>query len=200
MLSQLTNEQSRLNIGRAEAHERLRGVLFGPDDQQTCIFVTLTEAAKSDPRALVGRGILGRERGFLLDVAEKSGVRAPRPPPALPGFLAGLVAKDDFVNDGPMLRLGGPPVDNAAIDEEGQITLVRLLGLSLAVGLGLSWLCFRSINITIMVFLVGGFSAVTSVGIIYWTGSQLDAVLMSMPSLRICAGDFRCRACRELLS
>ena len=71
---------------------------------------------------------------------------------------------------------------NAAIDEEGQITLARLLGLSLAVGLGLSWICFRSVNITIMVFLVGGISAVASVGIVYWTGSQLDAVLMSMPS------------------
>lgn len=183
VLSQLTNVESKLNISKGEALERLRGVLFGPDDQQTCIVVTLTEAAKSDPRALVGRGMLGRERGFLLEVAEKSGVRAPRPPPALPGFLARFLPQDDVVEDGPMLRLGGPPVDNAAIDEEGQITLVRLLGLSLAVGLGLSWICFRSINITIMVFLVGGFSAVTSVGIIYWTGSQLDAVLMSMPSL-----------------
>ena len=182
VICQLTNEESKLNIGMAEAHDRLRGVLFGPDDKQTCIVVTLTDEAKSDPRALVGRGMLGRERGFLLDVAEKSGVQAPRPPSALPGFLAAAEDVQDEA-EGPLLRLGGPPVDNAAIDEEGQITLVRLLGLSLAVGLGLSWICFRSINITIVVFLVGGFSAVTSVGIIYWTGSQLDAVLMSMPSL-----------------
>ena len=182
VLSQLTSDDRR-GIGMVEAHERLRGVLFGPDDKQTCIVVTLTDAAKEDPRGLVGRGMLGRERGFLLDVAEKSGVQAPRPPPALPGFLAGLVADAEVPSDEPMLRMGGPPVDNAAIDEEGQITLARLLGLSLAVGLGLSWLCFRSVNITVMVFLVGGFSAVTSVGIIYWTGSQLDAVLMSMPSL-----------------
>ncbi len=180
VLSQLT--ESKIGIDRTEAHERLRGVLFGSDDEQTCIVVTLTDAAKEDPRALVGRGILGRERGFLLDVADEAGVQAPRPPPSLPGIFAGLFPAEEVSAD-PMLRLGGPPVDNAAIDEEGQITLVRLLGLSLAVGLGLSWLCFRSINITIMVFLVGGFSAIVSVGIIYWTGSQLDAVLMSMPSL-----------------
>ena len=182
VLKQMTSEESQLDIGMAEARDRLRGVFFGPDDEQTCIVITLTEAAKSDPRGLVGRGMLGRERGVLLDIAEKAGVQAPRPPPALPSFLAGLFEQED-ADDRPMLRLGGPPVDNAAIDEEGQITLARLLGLSLAVGLGLSWICFRSINITIMVFLVGGFSAVTSVGIIYWTGSQLDAVLMSMPSL-----------------
>ena len=184
VLSQMTNEDSQIGIDKEEAHKRLRGVLFGPDDEQTCIVVTLTEAAKEDPRGLVGRGMLGRERGFLLEAAEKAGVQAPRPPPAAPGFLAGLFTDEDASkSDEPMLRLGGPPVDNAAIDEEGQITLARLLGLSLAVGIGLSWLCFRSVNITIMVFLVGGFSAVTSVGIIYWTGSQLDAVLMSMPSL-----------------
>ena len=181
VLNQLTS--GKLGLDRDEAHERLRGVLFGDDDEHTCIVVTLTDAAKDDPRALVGRGMLGRERGFLLDVAEEAGVQPPIPPPALPGFLVGLFGDEPEVSGDPMLRMGGPPVDNAAIDEEGQVTLARLLGLSLAVGLGLSWLCFRSINITVMVFLVGGFSAVTSVGIIYWTGSQLDAVLMSMPSL-----------------
>jgi len=180
VLRQLTESG---NISVEQAHERLRGVLFGPDDKQTCILVTLTEAAKRDPRALVGRGMLGKPRGIMLDIAEASGVQTPRPPPALPAFLANLVASSDAPSSDPMLRLGGPPVDNSAIDEEGQITLVRLLGLSLAVGLGLSWLCFRSINITIIVFMVGGISAVTSVGIVFWTGSQLDAVLMSMPSL-----------------
>lgn len=181
VLSQLTG--GKLNISREEAHERLRGILFGPDDKQTCIVVTLTAAAKRDPRAVVGRGMLGKPRGTLLDLAEAAGIQVPRPPPAMPGFLAKLFDSEQPVSDDPMLRLGGPTVDNAAIDEEGQITLARLLGLSLAVGLGLSWLCFRSLNITIMVFLVGGISAVASVGIVYWTGSQLDAVLMSMPSL-----------------
>ena len=179
-LSQLTSG----SISSELAHERLRGVMFGPDDEQTCIIVTLTDAAKNDPRGLVGRGLLGKPRGVLLDIAEASGVQAPRPPPALPGFIASLFGKGaEEKNTDPMLRLAGPPVDNAAIDEEGQITLARLLGLSLAVGLGLSWICFRSLNITIMVFLVGGISAVSSVGLVYWTGSQLDAVLMSMPSL-----------------
>ncbi len=33
-----------------------------------------------------------------------------------------------------MIRLGGPPVDNVAIDEEGQATLVRLAGISALLG------------------------------------------------------------------
>lgn len=184
LLSEMTHADGQLNISRESAHERLRGVVFGPDDKQTCVIVTLTEAAKSDPRALVGRGILGKRRGVLLNIAEEAGIQPPAPPPAVPTFIASWFPRDEGeTSSAPLLRLGGPPVDNAAIDEEGQITLVRLLGLSLAVGLGLSWVCFRSVNITIMVFLVGGISAVTSVGIVYWTGSQLDAVLMSMPSL-----------------
>ncbi len=183
VLSQLTNPDGKTSMTSEEAHERLRGVFFGADDEQTCIVVNLTEAGKSNPRALVGRGLMGRQRGALLDVAEKAGIQPPKPPPALPGVIAEFMGVEPEVDERPMLRLGGPPVDNAAIDEEGQITLARLLGLSLAVGLGLSWICFRSVNITLMVFLVGGLSAVTSVGIVYWTGSQLDAVLMSMPSL-----------------
>lgn len=182
ILSEMTRTDGSLKIEPQEAHDRLRGVLFGADDRQTCIVVTLTEAGKADPRALLGRGMLGKPRGTILDIAAESGIQAPKPPPAVPAFIAGLLPKDP-PSKLPMLRLAGPIVDNAAIDEEGQITLARLLGLSLAVGLGLSWLCFRSINITIMVFLVGGISAVTSVGIVHWTGSQLDAVLMSMPSL-----------------
>ncbi|MCA9171803.1 MAG: MMPL family transporter, partial [Planctomycetales bacterium] len=89
----------------------------------------------------------------------------------------------DAERTGPVIKLGGPSVDNVAIDEEGQITLVRLVGLSLLVGLGLSYFSFRSINVTIMVFLVGGLSALASLSFVYWGGTTVDAVLMSMPSL-----------------
>ncbi len=34
-----------------------------------------------------------------------------------------------------------------------------------------------------MVFMVGGISAITSLSIVWWTGSSVDAILMSMPSL-----------------
>ena len=83
----------------------------------------------------------------------------------------------------PPLRLGGPPVDNIAIDEEGTITLVRLVGYSILVGVLLSYLCFGSVKITIMVFIVGGASAMLSMAFVNWTNGHVDAILMSMPSL-----------------
>src|SRR5688572_4952357 len=80
------------------------------------------------------------------------------------------------------LHLGGPPVDNVAIDEEGSITLVNLVSISVVLGLVLAYLCFRSIPATIIVFFVGGIAAVWSVAVVGWSGSGVDAVLMSMPS------------------
>ncbi len=117
-----------------------------------------------------------------MELAAESGIHLPPQPTLLPPALSQLFpAPTD--PPAPQIKLGGPSVDNVAIDEEGQITLVRLVGFSLLVGLGLSWLSFRSINVTIMVFLVGGLSAVASLSFVYWSGSSVDAVLMSMPSL-----------------
>ena len=81
------------------------------------------------------------------------------------------------------VRFGGPPVDNVAIDEEGSVTLLRLVSLCAVLGLGLAYLCFRSLRITFMIFFVGGVAAVMSLGIVWWLGSAPDAVLMTMPAL-----------------
>ena len=130
---------------------------------QTAFVVTLSEAGKRQLDRIVGRPMLGKPRGQLLALAESCGVSA--------------------LGESPELRLGGPPVDNVAIDEEGSITLVRLLGFSLVLGVVLSYISFRSVVITIMVFLVGGISAIVSLSMVYWTGASVDAVLLSMPSL-----------------
>ncbi|HIF32580.1 MAG TPA: hypothetical protein EYQ75_13105 [Planctomycetaceae bacterium] len=129
---------------------------------QTAVLVYLSEAGKRDLSKVVGRPLMGKPRGRLLALAEECGVST---------------------GDDGDLHMGGPPIDNVAIDEEGTITLVRLVGFSVALGLTLSMICFRSINVTMMVFLVGGFSAVTSLSIVYWTGWSVDAILMTMPSL-----------------
>jgi len=81
------------------------------------------------------------------------------------------------------IRLGGPPVDNVAIDVEGERTLMRLAALSAIVGLGISMLCFRSVRLTLMVFWVALLSAGMGLSLVYFTGSNVDAILLSMPSL-----------------
>jgi uncharacterized protein len=107
--------------------------------------------------------MLGKPRGQLLALAQECSI---------------TVEGEDAE-----LRMGGPPVDNVAIDEEGTVTLFRLVGVCIVLGIGLSYICLRSLLVTFMVFLVGGISAIASVSIVYWTGWSVDAVLMSMPSL-----------------
>ncbi|MCA9123996.1 MAG: MMPL family transporter [Planctomycetales bacterium] len=139
-----------------------------PPPRQTCFIVTMSAAGKRDLARVIGRPILGKPPGRILDLAINE---------------CGITADD--------LKMGGPPVDNIAIDEEGTITLVRLVGYSAVIGISLSLLCFRSIKVTIMVFFVGGVSAVASLAIVFWSGSvpgmehlsSVDAVLMSMPAL-----------------
>ncbi len=152
-----------------------------PPPRMTCILLTLTDIAQSNLSAAIGRGLMGSPRGRLLQLAKESGL-SPAPPPSVapppfnrepPPVLAGM----------PPLRLGGSPVDNMAIDEEGTVTLVRLVGYSVLVGIVLSYLCFRSVKITVMVFVVGGSAAMLSMSVVGWTHGRVDAILMSMPSL-----------------
>jgi uncharacterized protein len=70
-----------------------------------------------------------------------------------------------------------------AIDEEGSVTLIRLIAMTMVLGIGLSLACFRSVSATIIVFFVGGISAVMTLAFMWWCGSTVDAIAMSMPAL-----------------
>jgi len=128
--------------------------------RQTCIVVSLNEPVIRELYRAVGRPMLGKPRGRILELAS---------------FEAGIVPSN--------LRLGGPPVDNVAIDEEGSITLFRLASLSGIIGISLAWLCFRSIKVTLMLFFIGVMAAFASLAIVYYSGFTMDAILMTMPSL-----------------
>lgn len=163
LLNELTNAPS--NVPYDLAKQRLIGTLIGPDGQQTCVVVTLSDKGSKSLRQAIGRGT---KRGPL---------KVGRPPGEL---FAGLAACGIT---GDMAHLGGPPIDNVAIDEEGERTLVRLAGLSLLLGLGLAWWSLRSIKLTAIVFVCGILSAALGLAMVWWTGNDMDAVLLSMPSL-----------------
>ncbi|MCA9192499.1 MAG: MMPL family transporter [Planctomycetales bacterium] len=149
--------------------------------RQTCVVITLTEVARRNLQRVIGRGMMGQPFGRVFQISQECGVQPPpRPttaPPPFSWFAKNLAATE------PVLHIGGPPVDNVAIDEEGTITLVRLIGYSIALGLGLSLLCLRSIKLMTMVFFVGGVSAMTSLSLVWWSNASVDAILLTMPSL-----------------
>jgi predicted RND superfamily exporter protein len=182
LLSDLTRPGGALDGDPDAALKRLNGWLYGPDGEQACIFVTLTERGRTNLHRIVGRGILGRPRGKVLEVGAESGLHAPPRPSLLPPPFNSWV-DSKIVAAGPVMRMGGPVCDNVAIDEEGQITLVRLVGLSCCIGLLVSWLSFRSLPVVFMLGFVGVVAACLSIAFVWWGGSRMDAVLMSMPSL-----------------
>lgn len=162
LLERLTAEP--LEIPYDEAVERLKGSLLSDDGKQTAIVVTLTEEALGDFRKAIGRGnekwrALHHPQGALFDAIDEIGI------------------------DKDSVHVGGPPVDNVAIDEEGEKTLIRLMGLSSLFGLFLAWRSLKSVKLTIMVFCCGVLSAAASLAAIWIMGDTTDAVVLAMPSL-----------------
>jgi predicted RND superfamily exporter protein len=151
-------------LGRIKATERLMGSLIGPDGKQTVIMANLTEVAAHNLRAAIGRPV------------KRFGLIKHEPSPFFKALTAAGITEDE-------VRLGGPPVDNNAIDEEGENSLVKLAGLAGLLGISLAYYSLRSVKMTIVVFACGVISAALSLAIVYWSGTSMDAILMSMPAL-----------------
>lgn len=163
VLQQVTAPPAGLSYKKAI--ERLQGALIGPDGRQTCILATLTEPSTLRTREVLGRPIQG-----------PLGLRKIKASPLF-AALAEVGIKESEV------RLGGPPIDNSAIDEEGERTLMRLALLSGAFGVGLAYWSLRSVRMTMVVFMCGLLSAAISLALVPLTGNSMDAILMSMPAL-----------------
>ena len=146
------------------ARERMVGSLLGPDRTQTCLVVTLSDDALNQFRKVLSRPVTG-----------PLGYKYP------PGVLFQAIRECGIDTDA--VHLGGPPVDNVAIDEEGERTLIRLATLSALFGLGLAWWSLRSVRLTAIVFTCGLLSASGGLAALWATGVKTDAIVLSMPAL-----------------
>ncbi len=93
------------------------------------------------------------------------------------------IAIDECAIPAAELHLGGPPVDNVAIDVAGQKSLNMLAGFAVAIGFVVSWVSLRDIKLVVIVIFAGIYSAILSLSIVWWAGSPVDAILFTMPSL-----------------
>lgn len=162
LINQLTSGQYPLTY--ADAIERLKGSVIGPDGRQTCVVVSLDPSTTAKLKPVLGH--------------EQKRIFRPNVPP---GVLRRLIAKAGI--EDPDLHMGGPPVDNISIDEEGERTLVRLAGFSGLLGIGLAWWSLRSLLLTGIVFFCAVVNAATALSIIHYTGQTVDAIVLTMPSL-----------------
>ena len=86
------------------------------------------------------------------------------------------------------VRMGGPPVDNVAISEEGEKTLFRLFIPAGIVGLSLAFWCLRSVRLTTMVFSAALYAGAISLAMVYYSGASMNAILLTMPAVVYVAG------------
>ena len=187
------DKKSPAYLSKEQILERLDGTLIGPaeidgvaikpEDRKTALIVTLTSGIKGNElRKVVAK---------IKELARECGIEPPLPPDdksvaqkAVDGvklFFYELFNERYVSTSG--IILGGPPIDNVAIDYEGSRTLTRLAGLCGAIGLIIAYLCLRSFTMTFIVFGVGILSAGISLAMVWFTGSHCDAILLSMPAL-----------------
>lgn len=155
------------------AQRNSQGNLLGPDARTTCLAVNLTPVAMNDGRTM--RAAVSR----IVEIAETQCDIQP--------------AK---------IHMGGPPVDNVAIDVEGQRMLVRMAMAAGLVGVGLCMWRLRSVQLTALVMAVGAAAAGLSLAIVFYFGAfevlglglaqprmgMLDAVLTALPAIAYVLG------------
>ena len=176
VLEQLTSPPH--NLAYREAVQRVEGVLVGPpqrdaqgsslgdDSRATCLWVRLTPAAAQDERTT--RAALS----LIGEIAETTcGVRQDT------------------------IHMAGPLVEDVAMDDESQGTLVRLTPLAGLVAFVLCAARLRSVKLAAIVVGVGAISAGMSLAIVFYFGvferlimgtptpqlGRVDALLMSLP-------------------
>lgn len=81
------------------------------------------------------------------------------------------------------LHLGGPAVDNAGMDEAGDGTILRLASVACIVGISISWWCLRSFRLIAIVFFTGVYCAALSLAIVWYSGTTMNSILITMPAL-----------------
>ncbi len=186
---------SPLYVDRRHIIDRLGGVLISPDrtaadgtvlkpeQYQTALMVTLSKQymGKELKKVLAEIRRIGAECGIQLEQPPESRPLVKIATDSVLGFFKELLYGRHVSTDG--VILGGPPVDNVAIDYEGERTLVRLAGLCAVFGFVISYLCFRSIRLTMFVFWAAILSAGGAMALVTFTGSRCDAILLSMPAL-----------------
>lgn len=153
-------------LSEEEAIARLKGFVIGPDGRQTCLILTVAQESEPIWDAQCAAGKRPRQKFFhaVLDRVY-------------------AVAEHECGIPRDQLHLGGPPVDNVAIDQEGEKSLMRLAGVSGAVGLAMAWWCLRSWILTAMVFSSALFSAGLALLVVPLCGGSMNAILLTMPSL-----------------
>jgi hypothetical protein len=171
--------KEQLNLSDADALARLEGALIGPilpDEGKPASpadRLSGSTATQAEP---------ARQTGVVVTLSE-AGKRNLR---GTINTLRETAAECNIPRSS--FHMGGPPIDNFAIDSAGESSLVRLAGIALIIGVVISWMCLRSVLLTVLVFVAGIYSAALSLALTRVLPTDMNAILLTMPPLVFVAG------------
>lgn len=182
--SRLANDAEATAELDARICERLKGTLIGPDGKSSAMIITLNKGrrdGKSLKVVLEKIRALAVESGLPNTAEIKSGSIARQMVKNFTGMIDEMINGRKVRMDG--VILGGPPVDNVALDQEGTRTIFRLAGICAVVGVAIAFACLRSMRLTMFVFWISALSAGVALALVSLTGGTCDSILLSMPAL-----------------
>lgn len=177
------------NRSEEEIHDeilnRLNGTLIGPDKKSTAVIITLNSGLKGGGKKMLQ--LIERvkqisvECGLPDTTVVKTGSVAARMVNHVADVLHEIVYGRSPRTDA--LILGGPPIDNAALDQEGSRTLFRLAAICAIISLAIAIVCLHDFRLTMFVFWVAILAAGVALAMVSFTGGRCDSILLSMPAL-----------------
>ncbi len=170
---------------RDEILTRLSGTLIGPDKESTAMIITLNSGFKGGGKRIQKLidyiKQVSVECGLPDTTEVKEGSVASRAVGHVKDVIHEIIYGRSPRTDA--LILGGPPTDNAALDQEGTRTLFRLAFICAIVSLTLAMICLHDFRLTMFVFWVAILSAGVALAMVSFTGGKCDSILLSMPAL-----------------
>jgi predicted RND superfamily exporter protein len=86
------------------------------------------------------------------------------------------------------LRIGGQAVTAVAVDETTQRSFRGLMIPAGVLSLLVAWICLRDFRMTLLVLSIAAYGACSSMALVYYTGGQMNAILIVMPVLMLVLG------------
>lgn len=175
--------------------EQLRPAASGPERDGKALLVasvlTAPEALEeltSAPIQLTRDEAVARLRGFAIGPDGQQACAVVRPTERGKHDPQGLLellyqAAEESGVPRSAVRSGGPLVTSVAVDQAASASLNSLGMISVATAVLFSWLCFRSLRLTILVVAVGVFAAAVALATVWYSGGEMNAVLVTMPPL-----------------
>lgn len=149
---------------------------------------SVADAMQSPPLNLSKRQSIARMKGWILGAENQTAAVALVSIAGIEDRRAAVqfarrVATEVSGRELPDVRLAGSTIETVAIDEASKESLLLLNVVSAIVCIALILICVRSLFYALTIFLIAMFFQLSAMALIYFTGGQMDSILLLTANL-----------------